>query len=216
MDLQYIQFSDALTLTGAEEIPDLKPRSLMLYGNDFRSAIEVYINDQLSPSFAVASKSKIIAQIPPSQVRSIINEIVVLSSDFTATFRTKLLFRFSQDPRSVTGLRFMMQMYLKLLFTTAGTDAFSKRLGGSAMKSIGSNFDLSPGSNVVSDFAIAVSRATEQMVSLQSYQPRLSDDERLLSANLLNIQFDAASTALVARIELIPQSGLRASVNLEL
>ena len=77
MDLQYIQFSDALTLTGAEEIPDLKPRSLTLYGNDFRSAIEVYINDQLSPSFAVASKSKIIAQIPPSQVRSIINEIVV-------------------------------------------------------------------------------------------------------------------------------------------
>lgn len=216
MDLQYIQFSDALELTGAEEVPDLAPRSLLLYGIDLRSAVEVYINDQLSPSFVIASKNRIIAQVPTTQRKSTIKTIEILSSDFTATVKSKILFRIGTDSKPVTGLRAMMQEYLKILFTTAGTDSFAKKIGASAIKAIGDNFDLSPGSNIVANFTIAVGRAAEQMISLQSYQPRLSDDERLLAANLLNVNFDPALTALVARIELIPQSGIRAIVNLEL
>lgn len=216
MDLQFIQFSDALELTGAEEVPDLTPRSLLLHGIDMRSAVEVYVNDQLSPSFVIASKNRIIAQVPSTQTKALIRTIEILSSEFTATVRSKILFRIGTDSKKITGLKALMQTFLKLLFTTAGTDSFSKRLGGSALKAIGDNFDVAPGSNIVANFTIAVGRTAEQMISLQSYQPRLSDDERLLTANLLNVRFDPALTALVARIELIPQSGIRAIVNLEL
>jgi len=216
MDLQYIQFSDSLPITGAREIPDLVPRSLQIAGVDFGHAIEVLINEVNSPSFAIANKTMIVAQVPDAQVNSIIRNLSVLSSDFTATVQSRIRFRFGKDPKKVTGLKFMMQTFLKILFTTSGTDAFVPRLGGSGLKNIGRNFHLSQSQAIVSDFAISVRRADTQMKALQSQQTRLSDDERLLSANLLNARFDPQLTALIARVELIAQSGVRAIANLEL
>lgn len=216
MDLQYIQFSDALSVVGAEEIPDLDPRSLEIVGVDFRNAKEVYINDLKSPSFVIASKRVILAQVPSGAVKDTITSISVLSSEFTATIQSKILFRIGDDPKLITGLKAMIQMFLKILLTTPGSDAFVPKIGGNVLKNIGQTFGLSEGSTIVSDFAIAVSRAESQMRSLQSSQSRLPDEERLLSANLLNVKFDVATATLVARVELISQSGTMAITNLEL
>lgn len=216
MDLQFIQFSDTLAITGAKEIPDLDPRSLQITGVDFRHAIEVLINESNSPSFAIANKTTIIAQVPDDQKKSIIRNLSVLSSDFTATIQSRIRFRLGKDPKKVSGLKAMMQTFLKLLFTTAGTDAFAKKIGGSGLKNLGKSFHLSQSQTIVSDFAISVRRAESQMKALQSQQPRMSDEERLLSATLLNAKFDPQLTALLARVELISQSGTRAIANLEL
>lgn len=216
MDLQYIQFSDSLRLTGAREIPDMSPRTLQINGPDFRSAVEVIINDVESPSFVIASKNSVLAQVPSGQTKSTIKSIVVLSSEFTATFQSKIRFRIGDNPKAATGLKAMMQTFLKLLLTTVGTDGFSKKTGGSALLNIGKNFDIGQSSTLVSDFAIAVRRTEQQILSLQAHQPRLPDDERLLSANLLNAKFDVNLLTLITRVELIAQSGIRAITNLEL
>jgi hypothetical protein len=105
---------------------------------------------------------------------------------------------------------------LKILFTTAGTDAFAQRIGGSGLKNIGRNFSLGDTQSIVSDFAISIRLAESQMKALQSQQPRLPDTERLLSANIVNSTFDVQLSALLARVELISQSGTRAIANLEL
>jgi hypothetical protein len=216
MDLQVIQFSDALQVTGSREIPDLTPRSLELTGPDFRSALEVQLNEVKAPNFVIAAKTRLLVEVPEGQRKSIITSIVVLSSEFTATFRSKIRFRIGDDPKAATGLKSLIQTFLKVLFTTTGSDAFAKRIGGSALKTLGASFDTMETSNIVSEFSIAVNRTVEQVRSLQSYQPRLADDERLMSAELLHIRLDPATTALVARISLVPQSGERAIVNLEL
>lgn len=216
MDLQVIQFNDALRIDSAREIPDLKPRSLQITGPDFRSAIEILMNEEESPSFIIAAKNMIIAEVPSGQKNSTIRSLSVVSSDFTATFQSRIKFLIGDNPKLVGGLRAMMQMFLKLLLTTAGIDAFTPSLGGGALKNIGHTMDLSQTSNLVSDFTIAVSRATEQMRGLQAHQPRLPDDERLIQANMLNVRYEPAITTLVARVELIAQSGRRAITSLEL
>lgn len=216
MDVQFIQFQDALSLTGASEVPGLLPRTLQLDGPDFRSAVEVFINDEESPSFVVASKTRILAQVPDSQTKSVIRSVSVLSNEFTATIRSTIRFLIGDEPKAVTGLRAMMQQFLKILFTTPGTDAFAKKVGGAGLKNIGKNFDPGSTSSLTSDFAIAVRRAEQQMRALQSRQSRLPDDEKLLSAELLHVKFDVQSLSLIARIELISQSGIRAITNLEL
>ena len=216
MDLQVIQFSDALQVSGAQEIPDLVPRSLEVVGPDFRSAVEVQINEVKAPNFVIASKTRLLVEIPDTQRKSIVKSIVILSAEFTATFRSKIQFRIGDDPKPATGLKCLIQTFLKILFTTVGSDAFAKRIGGNAMKIIGGSLDTSETSNMVSEFSIAVNRTVEQTRSLQSYQTRLADDERLMSAELLHIRLDPATTALVARISLVPQSGERSIVNLEL
>jgi hypothetical protein len=216
MDLQFIQFNDALRLTGAREIPNFVPRTLEITGVDMRSATEILINEITSPSFVVASKTVLYAEVPEQATRYVIRSVSVLSANFTATIRSRIRFRLGQDPQKATGLKAMMQTFLKVLFTTSGTDAFAKKIGGSGLKNIGRNFDLGQSSTIVSDFTISVRSAEAQMRALQSKQPRLADDERLLSANLLNAKFDVGLTALIARVELIAQSGKMAIANLEL
>jgi hypothetical protein len=161
-------------------------------------------------------RQHILAQVPDPLVGAIITSVQVLSSDFTATLRSKLIFELGNDPRKITGLRALMQNFLKLLFTTPGTDAFSKKLGGGALAGLGKNFDASGSQNLVSDFSIAVRRTEMQMISLQSRQIRLPDDEKLAAANVLGVTMDVASTSLLARVELIAQSGKMAITALEL
>ena len=216
MDIQFIQFQDALRVTGADEIPDLEPRSLEITGPDFSSAIEVLINEVTSPSYVVASRTKILAEVPDSEKKVPIRGISVLSANFTATAQSRIKFKLGQDPRKVTGLRAMMQTFLKVLFTTSGTDAFSTTTGGNGLKGVGRSFNVGQSSNIISDFTIAVRRTEQQVKAMQSRQPRLPDDERLASAKLLNAKFDANLTALLARVELIAQSGKLAFANLEL
>jgi hypothetical protein len=216
MDLQFIQFQDALSVLGVDEIPDLVPRSLEILGKDFRNATEVLINEATSPSFIIASKSKILAEVPDSEKRRTINTVSILSSDFTATVQSRIRFSIGADPKKATGLRAMMQTFLKVLFTTTGTDAFATRIGGSGLKNIGRSFNVGQSSTIVSDFSIAVRRAEQQIKAIQSRQTRLPDDEKLASAKLLNAKFDVTLTALLARVELIAQSGKLAYANLEL
>jgi hypothetical protein len=216
MDIQFIQFNDASTITQVEEIPDLVPRTLRVHGIDFRNTEEVLINEETSPSFVIASKNIILAQVPDANIRKTIRTVSVISADFTATVQSRIRFRFGVDPKKVTGLKAMMQTFLKILLTSPGTDAFAKTIGGHALQNIGRSFSSSDSSRVVSDFAIAVGRTSDQMRSLQSRQSRLPDDERLLAANLINSRFDVSLTALIARVELIAQSGKRAIANLEL
>lgn len=216
MDLQYVQFSDALSVTGAQEIPGLEPRSLEIRGVDFRNAVKVFMNDTLSPSFVVSSKNVILAQVPTPLVKSNIQTIEVISSEFTATWQSKLIFEIGDNPKLIEGLQVMMQTFLKVLFTTPGSDSFMGKLGGNALKNLGGSFEVSETSSVVSDFTIAVSRTVTQIQGLQAQQTRIPDDERLLAANVLSVSFDPYLTALVARVELIAQSGRKAIVNLEL
>jgi hypothetical protein len=216
MDLQFIQFQDALPITGVDEIPDLFPRSLEISGIDFRNAVEVLINESTSPSFVIASTNRILAEVPDPDKSASIRNVSILSADFTATVQSRIRFRFGQDPKKVTGLKAMMQVFLKILFTSTGTDAFAPQLGGSGLRNIGRSFDIGQGSTIVSDFAIAVRRTEQQVKALQSKQPRLPDDEKLAAARLLNAKFDVRLTALLARVELIAQSGKLAYANLEL
>lgn len=215
-DIQFVQFSDALRVAGTVELPGVEPRTLEIRGPDFRSAIEVFINEEKSPSFVVAAKGVILAQVPTTMENAVIRSISVLSSEFTATFQSKLRFRIGSDSKSTSGLRAMMQTFLKILFTTAGTDAFVQSVGGSALRILGRQTNLQQSGALASDFAIAIRRTESQMRSLQSRQPRLPDDEKLLSAELLHVKFDPQLAAILARVELVSQSGIRAITNLEL
>lgn len=216
MDLQSFYFGDIMNITGAEEVPDLVPRSLNIYGKDFDHAVRVLINDIDSPSWIVSSRSQIIAQVPDVISGSNIVSLEVLSSDFTATAKSKLIFELGRDTKKCSGLKSMMQMFIKVLFTTPGTDVFAKRIGGGALISLGKNFDTENTQNLVSDLSISIRRAEMQMIALQSHQIRLADDERLAAANILGVRMDPSTTTLIARVELVAQSGKMAIANLEL
>jgi len=213
MDLQYIQFNDALPLTGVEEIPGLVPRSLKLQGEDFTNAIEVQINDATSPSFVVASPKIIIAQVPNSSSGRSIQSVSILSSDFTASLRSILSFKIGNSPREVSGIKALMQTWLKVFLTTPGRDSFTKSLGGNVQQYIGGQNTTS---TITAVFSTAVQQTTNQVMALQRNQKGLPDDQVLIGSELLGLQFDPTLPGLLARVALYTQAGTRAIANMEL
>jgi len=215
MDLQFIQFNDAVDLSEVSIIPDFIPSSLQIVGPDLTSVIEVQINGSKSLSFVVASGTKIIAQIPTSAVGQVINDVVAISSDFTASLRSLISFEIGDNPKKVSGLKALIQMWLKVLLATPGFDSFTKNLGGGAQKYIGSSYAASMSSSISASFAIAVQQTTNQVLALQARQTRLPDDERLLTTEMLGLRYDPDLPGLMVRVALYTQSGKRAIVNLE-
>jgi hypothetical protein len=214
MDIQYVQFSDLLTLTSVDEVPDHAPRALRITGPDFTTAVDVVINDESSPSFVIASPNVVIAQVPIDLATQAVRSVSVISSEFRFVRESQVTFRLGRDTKKATGLICLMQTYTKFLLTTPHYDAFSPSLGGGALEALGTNADSAVGANVVAVVTRAVNVAADQMRSVQARQSQLSGDEKLMAANLLGCRYDAENTGLDVRVELIAQSGKTAIASL--
>ena len=216
MDIQYIQFNDLLSLTSVDEVPDYSPRALRITGPNLTTAAEVVINDESSPSFVIASANVIIAQVPADQATQAIRAVSVVSSEFRFVRESLVSFRLGKESKKASGLIYLMQAYTKLLLSTPYYDAFATSLGGGALEALGTNADSPVDASVVSVVTRSVNVAADQMRSLQARQSRLSDDERLLAANLLGCRYNVDITGLDVRVELIAQSGKTAIASLGL
>jgi len=215
MDIQFFLFQDSLQVAGVQEVPDFVPRTLVISGREFLKTSEVRLNDVKSPSIIVSNNTHVLVQVPDSEVSQTIRSVEVLSTDWTASFRSKIDFKFGDNPTKASGLKALMQTFIKVLMQTPGSDAFNKTVGGGALAAIGRSITRHD-NGILGDLAVAVARTTEQIRSFQSRQVRLPDDERLLSADLSDLKFDPATTSVFARIEILSQAGIRANANLEL
>jgi len=216
MDLKVIYLRDVLDVSYAGELPETVPRTLEIEGPDFSRAVRVEINEEPSPSFVTMSKQRIWAQVPESQEKETIRTLAVLSNDYTNTFRSQLKFELTNQPRSVSGLQKLIQSFLLLLLRTPGTDAWYQKTGGGIQKLVGAHFSRSNAGGVTAAFTTAVHRTRSQLVALQASNTRLSASEKLGSVAVLSAVFNTQQTALLARVELISQSGQRAIAGLEL
>lgn len=216
MELQVIRLQDVLPITGANHIPGLVPPTLEIHGEDFRSVDQVLINDAEAPEVVLASSTKLLAQIPASELREPIKTVSVLSTSFTRTAASRVLFGVSLNPISVTGIQRMMQTFLINLMTTPGTDAWSPARGGGIQRIVGANFPKDSTGGVVAEFAIAVNRTRAQVIAMQSRSATLTEDERLAGAQILESVFNPNSLGLIARVKLTARSGRSAVANMEL
>lgn len=216
MDIQVTYLRDVLSVDSADEIPGMVPRTLDVRGPNFKNVVKIEINEEEAPNFVVMSKHRVLVQVPESQEKEIIRTLAVLSRDFTKTVSSQVKFEFTNQPQKVSGLKKLIQTFLLYLLRTPGTDAWYPKSGGGVQKLVGAHFSRSNAGGVTAAFTTAVSRTRSQIIALQASNPRLTASERLGSVTVLSAIFNAQQTALLARVELISQSGQRAIVGLEL
>ncbi len=193
------------------------PKALDIIGDDFRSVDEVLINEIASPDVLVLSKNRLIAQLPDSLQKSPnIVGVTVTSRNLTVTSRSIIKFRVSDQPGRVSGILRLLQVFLKTLFTTPGSDIWSRKTGGGGLKRIGQTFGADEGGSIISDFVISVANTSRQIVSIQGRDSSLPRDERLLSAKVRTATFNRELGAVLTSVELTSQAGRAATANLEL
>ena len=137
-----------------------------------------------------------------------------MSSVPTVAKRSVMRFQVSDTPAKCAGILKLMQLYVKLLLTTPGTDIFDKSLGGGVLNILGSSFSRSEGGQIVSKFIVASDTVVRQIIAIQGRQPQLPADEKLLSAKVVSAKFSASQGALLVTVELTSQAGRSATANL--
>lgn len=215
VDFQVVFPSNTIPLSNVARVPGVFPPTLEIVGQDFRAVDEVKINGEVSPQVVVLSSTKLLAQIPGDGLDRI-TSVLVLSSIVTLSERNLLKFRLGRATQRTTGILKLMQLFIKLLFTTPGFDIWSPALGGGGLSAIGRSFDKSSGKGIVGEFMIAVDRTQQQIIATQTGDARLPPDERLLKATLLGVKYDRNQGALLPQIELISQTGVPALANIVL
>jgi hypothetical protein len=213
VDLQVVFPQELVELSSVRLVPGARPRTLDVTGRDFRAVDEVLVNGVAAPDVVVVSRTRLLAQVPDVLTNDTITSVTVVSQRLTATERSLLRFRVGRTASKITGVLRLVQVFLKLLFTTPGRDIFAPKLGGAALKTVGLTYGKDEGGVIVSDFIVAVANTQRQLLGIQARDPRLPRDERLLSAKVLSAGFNRAEAALIVSVELTSQAGRAAIAN---
>jgi len=211
VDLQIVEIRDILKLTAVRRVPDLSPPTFLIEGVDFAYASEVYINEISSPSVFVSSDTRLLAQIPESQVNQPLRSASVLSTRLTRTERSLIEFRLGTHPRTVDGMEKLIQLFLKVLLQDPDSDIF-ERLGGGLLRVLGMGGTSNSPTFVTTDLHAAVGRTMTQIRKVQLANPRLRPSERLRYARVLDTAHNPSTLRLMARLGLGNEAGKNTAV----
>lgn len=191
------------------------PLQLELRGEDFSRAVGARVNG-LVAEFTVTGPERLVLQVPQAARSGRVAEVTVLSSEASSSGDSVLRFRLGRPPGTVRGVQKLLQSFVRLLFTTPGSDIFAPDLGGGAMRVIGGPVRPSQEGDMLSDFVLAVEETKRQLTRIQSRDPRIPPDERLLSASVVGVGGDRARGRISVAVSVTSQAGSAASAGLEL
>jgi hypothetical protein len=213
IDFQVIFPQEVVNLSNVRVAPNLAVRTLDILGDDFTSVSQVLINKVQSPSVIILSKNRLLAQVPDQVLLQPIASVQVIASRLIVTAKSYIVFQIGNQPSKVRGILRLMQLFLKILFTTPGTDIFAPNTGAAALKNIGKTFGESQSGSIVSDFVVSVATAQKQIIAVQSRDSSIPRDERLMSAIVTTASYSQQSQGLVVSVELTSQAGRAAVAN---
>jgi hypothetical protein len=214
VDLQVIFPQVSIELNQIMDMLGYTPRTLDVRGADFSSVDEVLINDSPAPNFSVLGRKRLLAQVPTPVGTNHIYSVSVISNRLAVTRESLLRFRIGDTPGKVTGMLLLLQLFVKILLTTPGTDIFSPRLGGGLLAKTGQYTGKDEGKGLVGDVVIAVDNTSRQIISLQSRNSSIPSNERLLAANVISARYTQHDLSLQVEIELLNQAGIVGYANL--
>lgn len=166
------------------------------------------VNDVASPFFQVQSSRRILAEVPAgvSGPQAI---VTVISSNLLDAEHVLLRHRIGSRSKKVSGLPRLLQMYVRILLMTPGTSLLNPRLGGGLLGKVRSSYSHGDVKDMQADVYLAVSKAQEQLITLQAREPHTPRDERLMSAKIVNCSVHPQTRELLVGIELKSQAGRR-------
>lgn len=218
VDLQAVFPTEVLSLSSIQE-PGLTEdghRQLILVGEDFRSAAEVWVNDQQATALDVRSPTELWVQLPDGLGEVEVASVVVYSARILLNARSLLRFRLGMHPRFASGLLRLLQSFLMMLLKDPGRDIFDPEPGGGLLRLVSVGYGRSESRKILQDVVLAVDRAKSSLMAKQSNNYTLSLTEKLSSARVVSSTFDRNLQTLLVEVEVQNQTGKSASASLAL
>jgi len=203
VDYQAIAFHDAAPVRQVGLYAQ-SPLTLDIRGRSFAGVSKVLVNNVEAPEFVVVSSTRILVQVPDSELDARLRMVRVLLHRTGLTKTSIVDFDAIVPGARASGFNKLLQSFLRLLFTNPGEDLANSWAGGGMYRLVGSAG--TPGE--LKSLAASSIRTTEQhLIRLQTRNSVLTDAERLRSATLLQAEYDQASTSLSIRLTLTAMDG---------
>lgn len=206
-DIQFILPQELVTLSSATIVPNVSPPILDVRGDDFRSVIEVTVNEIQSLNFMIVEKTRMFVQVPAAAAFTKLESIKVFSSTLTLSKRSVLKTQFPRSPGVVTGMQRLVQLYIKTLLQTPGSDIFEPEIGGGALRTLSQSYPASRVGSVIADFSICIDQTNSQIIGMQAREPGLALNEKLLTCKIESHTLDNKNMALYIGLFLQAQDG---------
>lgn len=201
-DIRVITAKSLLTVSSVSPIRGFFPPSVMLIGQDLYKASEVEYNGVLAPEWIVAAPNRLLVRVPRSQVgQPFLGVRVFAEISVTGSRQAAVEFGLVAPFRKIVGIDRLVQSWLLVFFTTPGSDVFSPASGGGGRSLIGKSTDQNQ-SGIAADLALCIDRTKSELLRLQALTSSIPPEERLLSSDLVAVNFDQQSSTLFAQVSL--------------
>jgi hypothetical protein len=187
VQLEVVKFRDLIPVSSVSFANGFDETTLDIYGEDFLSVEKVLVNELKCPEFIILNKNRILAQLP-SGARNQISSIEVVSSNFTKTAAaSRVSFSFGSKTRTVSGILKLVQLFTKWMLQSPGSDIFNPERGGGLQEIVGQVMTSRKMDQVLSAISMTVQSTSSQIRSAQLMHSNLPLDERLLTADLVDV-----------------------------
>lgn len=211
-DLQVVFLRDMIRISSVR--PDLtKPfPALRVVGTDMDEAVSVLINGVESPQYLPISRTELIAEIPSNI--DVVASVAVLTNTLLSTARSVVVIRLNSQSSKVSGIVRLVQRFITMLLTSPGTDLYRPSMGGGLQSLIARTFSRRDSQALQSIATQAVRKTVTDLIEIQSTSDFLAPDERIASAQVTGVTFDARTTTLAIQAALDSEAGRSALANL--
>lgn len=212
IDLKVIKLKDLAKITRAELLTEQAIRSLLqipdgdtiapvmvVEGDNFNRATNVLLNGT-DLEFWLASPTKLYATVPLELVNRSLDSLFVVTDKDSFTNTSLFSYKFGPTPTLMTGGDKVVTQFLKVLFTTPGTDMFDTGLGG-GMQGFPGSVSASPQLLLV-QISMMILRVVDQIRTRQANLATPAD-EKLSNVDILALDFaknDPSSVEMSLRV----------------
>jgi hypothetical protein len=211
-DFRVVLSKTLLKVTSGSPVRDFLPPAIIVLGERFNLCDEITYNDIEVTEFIIASSTRLLVRIPPSQVGRALTDLKVLAPVPLTKEDALISLGISRPLRTVEGIDRLVQEWLMTFLTTPGTDIFDPTSGGGARSIIGQPAQ-SNGNSAVTELSLAVDNTRQQFLKKQAKNSKIPPSERLLSASLANVRFNEQTTAITAIVDIKNVLGGSASIS---
>jgi hypothetical protein len=179
---------------------------------DYRSVVMAVINDFVIEDLAMYSRDLLIYVPTELDASEDIRYVALISEETVTSDETVLRIGLGVIPGEIEGIDRLIQLFVKVLFQTPGTDIYHKTIGGGLLR-IRRNSTISGDYNAISSEIAAAIRKADQDVKAMQAGLTIPSEEKLVSTEILRIRPDPNTQDINVLLALKNLSGSREYFN---
>lgn len=178
---------------------------LVLTGGYYQNVRYVLLNGVRIDNIALQG-SNLYVEMPSGLQLADVHAIYPISETEKVNKQSVLRFGFGPYPAQLEGVNRLVQLFIKVLFTSPGSNIMFRTIGGGLRNVMKRGYGIKDYQKILPDIVSSINKAADDVKDMQR-NLRLPMEERLIDASLLSASPDASSGSIECIIKLNTQAG---------